>query len=707
MDRMTPADIDLNASPVRDGRFWVFPSGYRAPVVAGGAEAPLPTFPADLSTLSVEELQGLIDASVAWSDENRSQESTDERLANYRAVTAGYQAVTAEMASRTPTPTLSELADAIVPVTPPAVAAVVAATEPPASDAPAPAGGFSQADLIAAVTAGVQAALPTPTVLEATEVIQASAGELQMPDISRLQPGRVLEVLDRTPAPERGNETITASADIPGVAQGSTLNDFMDIGRAIIARRENIGDVPSDAASEKITVARVFSNLPEERTLHAGEASRSVARKMEALLSHEALTASGGLCVPAQPYYGIMTLAGAARPVRDMLPVLTMERGGVTVLAPPVFTQAGSQSRTVTDGVTNSTTTVTSATAAFDARDVGATISGSGIPGGAFITTINSATSVIISAEATLTAAGVTLTIVRRGAVGTVTAAQDLAALNGTLAQQIAGRKPCLHAACPAPSTVEPTAVSWCLEFGNFTTRAWPEQIPAWLKMTLAVWARTAETLLLDRMSALSTQVTLAPIMGLARDIIPGIIRMAAYLRNRHRIDESLTLRVALPRWILDAAACDLMKGSGYDSAYFTMARAIFAAGLAEANVVPGYYIDSGTGKGQLFSPSGVAGGAQGAGAAVEFPGTVVWYLFPEGSFAFGDGGYLDFGLWRDSALNEANNYRLMAESFEALIGLGPEMIEVTQTIDINGTFAGTAYGSSTVTAPVAIPAAY
>jgi hypothetical protein len=208
-------------------------------------------------------------------------------------------------------------------------------------------------------------------------------------------------------------------------------------------------------------------------------------------------------------------------------------------------------------------------------------------------------------------------------------------------------------------------------------------------------------------MSALSTQVTLAPILGLARDIIPGIIRMGAYLRSRHRIDEGVTLRVALPRWVLDAAACDLMKGSGYDSAYYTMARAIFAAGLAEANIVPGYYIDSATGKGQLFAPSGVAGGAQGAGAAVTFPGTVVWYLFPEGSFAFGDGGYLDFGLWRDSALNEANNYRLMAESFEALIGLGPEMIEVTQTIAINGTFAGPAYGSSTVGAPVAIPASY
>lgn len=67
--------------------------------------------------------------------------------------------------------------------------------------------------------------------------------------------------------------------------------------------------------------------------------------------------------------------------------------------------------RSVADGVLNSTTTVTSATAAFTSADVGASISGTGIPGGATITTVNSGTSVTISAAATATNTGVTLTI--------------------------------------------------------------------------------------------------------------------------------------------------------------------------------------------------------------------------------------------------------------------------------------------------------
>lgn len=69
-------------------------------------------------------------------------------------------------------------------------------------------------------------------------------------------------------------------------------------------------------------------------------------------------------------------------------------------------------SRVVTDGVTTDTdATVTSATAAFSAKDVGKPISGTGIPTGAYIASINSATSIELSAAATATASSVSITI--------------------------------------------------------------------------------------------------------------------------------------------------------------------------------------------------------------------------------------------------------------------------------------------------------
>lgn len=73
--------------------------------------------------------------------------------------------------------------------------------------------------------------------------------------------------------------------------------------------------------------------------------------------------------------------------------------GGDLVMAP---TSAG---RTVSDGVTTlNSTTITSATAAFVATDVGRTVTNTGIPAGAYITEITSATAAVISAPATATA---------------------------------------------------------------------------------------------------------------------------------------------------------------------------------------------------------------------------------------------------------------------------------------------------------------
>lgn len=68
----------------------------------------------------------------------------------------------------------------------------------------------------------------------------------------------------------------------------------------------------------------------------------------------------------------------------------------------------------VTDGATtNTSTTVTSATAKFGDNDLGSAISGTGIPTGSTIVAVGSATSVTISAAATATATGLTLTLGR------------------------------------------------------------------------------------------------------------------------------------------------------------------------------------------------------------------------------------------------------------------------------------------------------
>jgi hypothetical protein len=70
----------------------------------------------------------------------------------------------------------------------------------------------------------------------------------------------------------------------------------------------------------------------------------------------------------------------------------------------------GQGPRQVTDGATNSNTTVTSASAAFNSGDVGRPISGAGIPAGTVISKVVGPNNVTISQPATTTATGVTIT---------------------------------------------------------------------------------------------------------------------------------------------------------------------------------------------------------------------------------------------------------------------------------------------------------
>jgi hypothetical protein len=68
--------------------------------------------------------------------------------------------------------------------------------------------------------------------------------------------------------------------------------------------------------------------------------------------------------------------------------------------------------RQVTDGVTvNASASLTSASAAFTTADLGKAVTGTGIPANTYITTITSATAVVLSQSATASASSVTVTV--------------------------------------------------------------------------------------------------------------------------------------------------------------------------------------------------------------------------------------------------------------------------------------------------------
>lgn len=102
------------------------------------------------------------------------------------------------------------------------------------------------------------------------------------------------------------------------------------------------------------------------------------------------------------------------RPLCSRLNIITLT--DATPFRIPVEASDFYKATTVTDAATTSgSTTVTSATAAFTATDVGLLVSTANLPVGTIITKINSATSVEVSTKATATGTAQSLTVQRSG----------------------------------------------------------------------------------------------------------------------------------------------------------------------------------------------------------------------------------------------------------------------------------------------------
>lgn len=243
--------------------------------------------------------------------------------------------------------------------------------------------------------------------------------------------------------------------------------------------------------------------------------------------------------------------------------------------------------------------------------------------------------------------------------------------------------KPCIRVAAGEEVTVYLEAMPLCLTFGNIGARAYPELVERHIALAMVWQARFAETRLLTRIGEYSTKVTAAAELGAARDILVQIDKAAAAMRNRHRLDQNAPLRAIFPEWFRKALRSDLVKqipGDGQDA----------ALGLQDSTV-DRWFSDRGVSV--TWTPDGEAGqimGKQADGALNNFPESVIWYLFPEGTFLFLEDATLDLGLVRDSTLNATNDYKMFLETFENVAKVGVESLRITSAVKIAGASAGT-----------------
>jgi hypothetical protein len=217
------------------------------------------------------------------------------------------------------------------------------------------------------------------------------------------------------------------------------------------------------------------------------------------------------------------------------------------------------------------------------------------------------------------------------------------------------------------------------MTFGNLMTRAYPELVARHTDLAMVAHARVAEQQLLAQIGALSTDVTLpAQRVGAVREVLMNLSRATASYRNRHRMSGATPLRAILPVWFQDLLRSDIAlqhPGDGID--VFEVADAQINRWFASRNVNVTWALDGEAGQDY---PSLVDGAA-----LHDYPATVVWYLFSEGTFAFMDGGTLDLGLVRDSTLNAANDYQTFVETFENVVKFGNESLRFASALRPTG----------------------
>jgi len=254
-------------------------------------------------------------------------------------------------------------------------------------------------------------------------------------------------------------------------------------------------------------------------------------------------------------------------------------------------------------------------------------------------------------------------------------------ALGGTFAT-----KSCQDLTCPTWTDVAVGIIAHCREYGNLNARAWPEGIAHENALTMAAHARTAEARLLDRIKALSINVTGgAATLSAWSHFVYAVTRTRASMRYVLRLDRNFRLRLLAPEWLPDLLVTDQVSAQ-FDR-FMAMEEA--TANLRAYGVEPTWYKDTpSTGTAQSFA-------AETASAIDDFPDIAQVALYPEGTFLHLDGGVLELGIVRDSTLNSTNDYQVFGETFENVARIGPAQAArwASVTICPAGTFpaAGTA----------------
>jgi hypothetical protein len=248
---------------------------------------------------------------------------------------------------------------------------------------------------------------------------------------------------------------------------------------------------------------------------------------------------------------------------------------------------------------------------------------------------------------------------------------QDIAAVTGT-AQS--GTKTCARVPCAAFNEARLEGEGICITAGNLTTDAWPEQIANFLRLVNATHFHRVNSFFINNVIANSTAVTLTQTNSSpSTDILAAVEHQVWDLRTKYAMMDTDILEAVFPSWVLGLIRADISRRNGLDTpdSAFSVTNAQIASWFSERFVRVQFVQD--------FDVRGANQFGQSAALSAAWPATVRFLLYPAGTWLRGNGLNLDLGIIRDSTLNATNDYTAAwSEEFFLLAKIGHESRIVT-----------------------------
>lgn len=215
--------------------------------------------------------------------------------------------------------------------------------------------------------------------------------------------------------------------------------------------------------------------------------------------------------------------------------------------------------------------------------------------------------------------------------------------------------KTCIEITCPSFVDVRLGVTGICLTGNILTTRAYPEAVETFTRAALTALAHKINFEVIADMVAGSDAVALSAVAPWVDDgsvvsqVLSAVDMAVSDIKYRMRLEQTATLEVVMPFWILVQMRADWIRRNGNND--LTLANAEIMAAFAARGARVQFVYD------WQDAFSGVATGPGAAAAVTSFPTSLVFLVYPAGTWVKAVQSVITINSMYDSTKLATNQY--------------------------------------------------